>query len=198
MKDIIGLAVLTSPLFLVVPWLAVAVFVAVKTAQLPKIGVAKLAAGAVTFVLVFLLPFSDDIAGRIYLKHLCSTEARMKIYQTEVLPAEYWDVQGRPRFLAPNGFVDLKLLPNRFEWRNIDEPYIDSIIKIEKSRWQLIDTETKNVLGERITYMRHFGWLNIFSPAPNIGEGCELSRQKEQEQEQNFFLSIFKSAEPNR
>jgi len=198
MKDIIGLAVLTSPLFLVVPWLMVAVFVAMKAAQVPKFRATKLTAGAATLVVVFLLPFSDDIAGRIYLKHLCSTEAGVKVYQTEVLPAEYWDAQGRPRFLAANGFVDLKLLPNRFEWRNKDEPYVNTIINIEKSRWQLIDTETKNILGERITYMRHFGWLNIFSPAPNIGEGCELSRQKEQEQEQSFFLSIFKSSTPNR
>jgi hypothetical protein len=152
---------------------------------------------AVTSVFV-LIPTGDVIVGRIYLNHLCSTETGVKIYQTVELPAEYWDEQGRPKFFAANGFVDMKLLPNRYQWHNLDEPYVDSVIKIEKWRWQLMDKETKNILGERITYMRHFGWLNLFSPAPNIGEGCELDGQNEKEQEQNFFRKIFKPAESTR
>lgn len=153
----------------------------------------------IAVALIFILiPTGDAIVGRIYLHHLCSTEAGVKVYQTVELPSEYWDAQGGPRFFAANGFVDMKLLPNRYQWHSRDEPYIDSVIKIEKWRWQLIDNETKNVLGERITYMRHFGWLNRFSPAPNIGEVCELARQKELEQEQNLFRAVFKPATSTR
>ncbi len=153
----------------------------------------------VCVALVFMLiPTWDSILGQLYLNHLCSSKAGVKVYQTVKLPAEYWDGEMRPRFIAANGFVDMKLLPARYKWQNFEESYIDSVIKIEKWRWQLINTETKNVLGERITYMRHFGWLNRFSPAPNIGEGCELSRSQEQEQEQNFFRGIFKPATSTR
>lgn len=151
----------------------------------------------VTLVFV-LIPTWDSILGQLYLNNLCSTEAGVKVYQTVELPAEYWDAQGAPRFIAKNGFVDMKLLPARYQWHSIDESYIDSVIKIEKWRWQLIDVEAQKVLGERVAYMRHFGWFNRFSPAPNIGEGCELSRDQEQVQEQNFFRAIFKPATSTR
>jgi hypothetical protein len=156
-----------------------------------------------TVVLGYFGLFADEIAGRIYLSHLCTTEAGVKVYQTVELPREYWDEKGKPKYLGANGFVDMKLLPNRFEWRNVDKPYIDSVIKIEKWRWKLVDKETKNVLGEKITFVRHYGWLNQFSPASTVGESCrdlggesnreELAR-KEREQEQKFFHEILKPA----
>ncbi|MEO6974410.1 MAG: hypothetical protein ABI144_00885 [Gallionella sp.] len=189
MKEILGLAVLTSPLFLVVPWLIVAMLVAVKVSQLTKMGVAKLAAGAGTFVLVFLLPFSDDIAGRIYLKHLCSTEAGAKVYQMEVLPAEYWDAQGQPRFINARGVLDMRVLGDRFKWQQVLEPYIGGVVKIDKWRWLLQDSSTQKTLGEKVDFLRYFGWLNNFSPAPNIGEGCPNISA---EQDKEFLLKIFK------
>lgn len=161
----------------------------------------------IAIAILILIPTGDSIIGHLYLNHLCSTEAGVKVYQTVELPVEYWDGQGKPRFLAANGFVDMKLLPNKFEWRKVDEPYVNSVIKIGKWRWQLMDKETQNVLGEKITYMRHFGWLNRFSPAPNIGESCrdlggEFNRdallRKEREQDQMFFLGIFKPAASTR
>ncbi|MBI4937115.1 MAG: hypothetical protein HY846_02640 [Nitrosomonadales bacterium] len=209
MDTILGLAVLTSPLFLIIAWLPISIWLARNLVKWIgfRNGAVSLVAGLLGFVLVFMLPFADEIAGQLYLNHLCSTEAGVKVYQTVELPAEYWDGRGRPRFIAPNGFVDMKLLPNRFEWRNVDEPYIDSVIKVKKSRWQFIDKESRVILGERISYMRYFGWLNRFSPAPNIGEGCrnlggEFNRnellRKEREQDQMFFLGVFKPATSTR
>lgn len=203
MGPFIGFLVLLGPLVFVVLWLPFCLWIARNVAKRFTGSGARWASGAAAFFVALLLPFADSIAGRIYFNHLCSTEAGVKVYQTVELPAEYWDAQGKPRFLAANGFVDMKLLPNRFEWRNVDEPYVDSPIKIEKSRWKLIDKETQNILGERITYMRHFGWLNRFSAVPNIGESCrdsagEFNRnellRKEREQDQMFFLGIFKPA----
>ena len=207
LNELLGFAVLTGPLWLILILLPIAIWIAVKAAKRFDRRSAKIAVGLLVLLLIFFVPFSDEIAGRIYLNNLCATEPRVKVYQTVELPAEYWDEQGKPRFLGSNGFVDMKLLPNRFGWHNIDEPYIDSVIKIEKWRWQLMDKETPNILGERITYMRHFGWINRFSPAPNIGEGCrdlggEFNRdelfRKEREQEQMFFRDIFKPATSTR
>jgi len=195
LNELLGFAVLTGPLWLILILLPIAIWVAVKVAKRFKRGSAKLGIGLLVFLLVFLAPFGDEIAGSVYLSHLCATEAGTKVYRTVELPAEYWDEQGKPKYLAANGFVDMKLLPNRFGWRNVDEPYVDSAIKIEKWRWQLMDKETQTVLGEKITYMRHFGWINRFSPAPNIGEDCRyLGGQKERDQEQKFFGDIFKPA----
>lgn len=206
--ELLGLAVLTGPLWLILILLPVSIWIVVKVAKCMKLGgSAKLGIGLLVFLLVFFVPFGDEIAGRIYLSHLCSTKARMKVFQTVELPPEYWDEEGRPKYLGPYGFVDMKLLPNRFEWRNIDEPYLDSVIKIEKWRSQLLDKKTQTVLGERITYMRHFGWMNRFSPAPNIGESCrelegesnrEKLAQEEREQEQQFFRGILKPTTSKR
>ena len=203
LNELLGFVVLTGPLFLVLAWLPVCIWIAVKVAKRFLRRGVKLGIGLLVFLLVFLVPFADEIAGKIYLSHLCATEARVKVYQTIELPAEYWDERGRARYLASNGFVDMKLLPNRFEWRNVDEPYVDSVIKIEKWRWELVDKETQIVLGEKITYMRRFGWVNRFSPSPNIGESCrdlggESNREelfrREREQEQKFFREILKPA----
>ncbi|NJD69637.1 MAG: hypothetical protein FIA90_13505 [candidate division NC10 bacterium] len=196
LNALLGFTVLTGPLWLIIVVLAIAIWVAVKVARrVGGGGATKMAVGVLVFLGVFFVPFADEMAGRIYLNYLCATEAGVKVYQTVELPAEYWDEQGKPRYLASNGFVDMKLLPNRFAWHKVNEAYIDSVIKIEKWRWQLMDKETQTVLGERITYMRYFGWINHFSPAPNIGEGCRyLGGQKERQQEQDFFRDILKSA----
>lgn len=201
LNELLGFAVLTGPLWLILILLSIAIWIAVKVAKRFKRGSARLGIGLLVFLLVFLVPFGDEIAGRIYLSHLCASDAGVKVYKTVELPAEFWDERGRARYLGTNGFVDMKLLPNRFEWHKVAEPYIDRVIKIEQWRWQLIDKETQNVLGERITYMRHFGWLNRFSPASTIGESCrnlggEFERdgllKKEREQEQMFFRDILK------
>jgi hypothetical protein len=132
MKDIIGLAVLTSPLFLIVLWLPVAVFVAAKLSRRPKNGAAKLVMGVSTFVLVFFLPFADEIAGQIYFNHLCSSEAGAKVYQTVELPAEYWDEDGKPRFINARGIIDRGVLGGRFQWQQVREPYVSGLVKIDR------------------------------------------------------------------
>ncbi len=197
--ELLGFAVLTGPLWLILILLPVSIWIAVKVARRFKQRGTKIGVGLLVFLLIFFVPFVDEIVGRIYLSHLCATEAGAKVYQTVELPTEYWDERGNPKYRGANGFVDMKLLPNRFKWHNIDEPYIDSVIKIRKRRWQLLDMETKTVLGERITYMRHFGWINRFSPAPNVGEGCKYSgSQEDREQEQKFFSDIFRPVISNR
>lgn len=207
LNELPGFAVLAGPLWLILILLPVAIWIATKVVKRFHGRGIKIAVGLSVFLVLVLLPFSDEIAGRFYLSHLCAAGPGVKVYKMVELPAEYWDERGRPRYLAANGFVDMKLLPNRFKWHLVREPYIDSVIRIEKWRSQLVDTETNNVLGEKITYMRHFGWINHFSPAPNIGESCrDLGRQfnrdqlfrKEREQEQTLFRDVLKPEKTSR
>ena len=100
MKSILGLIVMTSPLFLIVLWvplcIALAVWVGrkfIRTGLLVKISICSL-----IFLILLILPIADEIAGRIYFNHLCETEAGVKVYKTIELPAKYWDDEGKPTF----------------------------------------------------------------------------------------------------
>lgn len=191
-KGIIGLAVLSSPLWLMMIVVPVSILTALVVARrFKKLGV-RIAAGSIVLLAFVLLLFGDEIAGRMYLSHLCATEAGVRVYQRAELPLGQWDEDGRPRYIARNGFVDMKLLPGKYKWHKIEEPFVTSVIRIRKWRWQLIDTETNVVLGEKITFMRDYGWLNRLSVAPNIGESCAyLGQDKEREREQELFSNIF-------
>ena len=73
LNELLGFVVLTGPLFLILAWLPVCIWIAVKVAKrFPRRG-AKLAGGLGIFLLLFFLPFADEVAGRIYLNRLCAT-----------------------------------------------------------------------------------------------------------------------------
>lgn len=190
--EILGFIVLSMPLLLIVAWLIVSVLIAMSQRSRFKSGIGRKVKTFVLFSLVFLVPFGDEITGRLYHSYICSTEAGYEAFKAVELTIDYWDKEGRPRYLASNGFVDMSLLPDRFKWRRINEPYIDIFITIRKWRWQLIDNTTQVVLGERVTYMREYGWINSFSPTPNIGKGCEFDVLKARQQERDFFAKIIR------
>lgn len=193
MNELGGFIVLSGSLFPLLIWFFVSIIVARLLSRLFKPGAVRLFGGIGLFVLIFVFPLADEVVGKAYFRYLCNARVGEKVYHTATLPGQLWDEQGRAQYLATNGYVDMSKLPSKYEWRSIDEPYIDTIIRISKRRWQLVDATTQTVLGERISYMRYFGWLNRFSPAPNVGETCPLQKEeKRKEQEQNFFAEIFK------
>lgn len=206
LNDLLGLLVLTSPLWLILLYLIVGVWVAFIVARRFKSGGGKLAAVVGVFAPIFLVLFGDELAGRTYLNYLCANKAEEKVYHSVELPSAFWDEQGKPTFLAPNGFVDMALLPKRFEWQKISRPYIDVIVSIDEWRWQLVDKREQMLLGEEILYMRQFGWVRRnFSTAPNIGVSCREIRanagprgkadlEGKRVREQDFFSKIFRPA----
>ena len=199
LNELLGFVVLTSPLWLILILILVCAVIAYVIARQFKTYKVRMVAGVISFLLVFMVPFGDEIVGKIYLSYLCSTKGGYVAYKAVELQADYWNKDGLPKYISESGYVDLKLLPKRFVWRKISEPYINFLIIIEKWRWQLIDKETKDVLGERISYMRHYGWLSHFSIAPNIGEGCRYMGNKEDRlKEQEFYRDIFKPAKLTR
>lgn len=159
--------------------------------------------------LFVLIPTWDIIPGKLYFNHLCATEAGVKVYRTVELPAEYWDAQGKAKFLSNRGIVDIAMLGNRFQWNKVGEPQINWLsLRIDKDRWQLTDKQTEMVLGEKISFTRYFGWLSRFSQAPNVAESCrnlwieqygrEVSFRKENSEEMAFSMSIFKQTTPSK
>jgi hypothetical protein len=159
-------------LILGVIYLTVAFFTIRWLMRIPKKGKHK-ALVAVTGIVVFLLiPTWDEILGRIYLRHLCATKAGVKVYKTVELPAEYWDENEQPIFMNSRGVLDMEILGDRLEWRRQKTLCVKHLIKIEKDQWILYDKQLQRKLAEKISFTRYFGWINKFSPAPNVAESC--------------------------
>lgn len=167
LNELLGFVVLTGPLFLILAWLPVCIWIAVKVAKRFQHGRTKLACGAGIFALAFFAPFADEITGHLYFNHLCSTEAGVKVYQTVELPAEYWDEQGRAKFLKPNGDLDKTILGNRFSEPAVKKPYSD-VFGIDEYHQQVVDSSTHQILGEVIIFMHWGGWVSRnLNPSPS-------------------------------
>jgi len=192
MNQLIGFAVLTGPLFLIVLWVPICIGLGIWVGRkfIKKGTPVKVAGGVLVFLVALILPVSDEIAGRIYFNHLCKTEAGVKVYQTIELPTKYWDKDGKPKFLNSRGVWDKSILGDRFEWKRETEPVVSNFIRIERKKWVFHDNKNHQNLGEMIDFMRYFGWLNAFSPAPNVGEGCKNMWEGESSQ-RNFMLQVF-------
>jgi len=159
LKALLSFAVLTSPLWLILILLPVALWIAVKIAKRFKPVAVRLVWGLGVFLLIFFLPFADEIAGRIYFNHLCATEAGVKVYQMVELPAEYWDEHGKAMFFKENGDLNRAVLGDRFDEPMLTKPY-SSIFRINERHQQLIDNNTHEVLGEVINFMYWGGWIS--------------------------------------
>jgi hypothetical protein len=190
MKQILGFAVLTGPLFLIVLWVPVCLVLAFLVGKkfIKKSLTLKITGGFAVFLIALLLPVSDEIAGRIYFNHLCETEAGVKVYQTIELPAEYWDEGGKPKFLKSNADLDKSVIEG-FEagWaKDIKFAYSS----MDESHAVLTDVRNSKILGEVVTYIYWGGWLiRNFSPH-NTGQSC--GQIQGVDFWRDFYLSVFK------
>ena len=69
-NGLFGLAVLSSPLWLIIILLFVTIFVAIKLAKHFKGVSARIGVSAGVFMLVFVVLFGDEIIGKLYFEHL--------------------------------------------------------------------------------------------------------------------------------
>lgn len=178
LNELLGFVVLTGPLFLIIAWLPVCIWAAVKVAKRFKRGSAKLASGLGVFVLAFLVPFADEIAGHLYLSYLCTTEAGVKVYQTVELPAEYWDEGGKPKLRTfksniPGIIALVGTIEPFFEESSFTEPY-SPLFHVEKAGFRLREINSKRTVGEVIYFRYWGGWLaRNFSP-DHSATSCDL------------------------
>jgi len=192
MKAIFGLLVLTGPLFIVVLWLPLCWWIARKTSKRFASGGTRWASGAATFVVVFLLPFADSIVGHIYLKHLCSTEAGVKVYQSMELPAEYWDENGKPRFFNKYDRFDHKLMGSKIDGFGGRVERYSSVFAINKHTSPIKERGSQKILAEVSTFHFWGGWVSRnFSPS-NAATSCEFMDAPDFDR--NFYGQLFKPA----
>lgn len=196
MSELLGFAVLTSPLWLILILLALGIWAAFKVGKRFKPRGAKLAVGVGIVALVFLVLFGDEIAGRVYLNHLCANEAGVKVYHTVELPAEYWDEAGRPRFFNQYGNL------NRDFWmKELDESggkveRSSTIFAIDKSTSLVKGRPSQKVLAEITTYRYWGGWVRRnFSPH-NTANSCEFIHNPNFSR--SFYGRLFKPANSSK
>jgi len=184
MKQLLGFAVLTSPLFLIVIWVPVCIGLGIWVGRkfIKKGAPVKVAGGVLVFLIALILPISDEIAGRIYFNHLCKTEAGVKVYQTIALPARYWDKDGEPKFYVNRYDKDkLRFIFSKGEmvtspkfkytWLDAHEhiPF-----HVEKDVLKISIQPSGVVLGE-YTILRYWGgWMRRNLSAHNSAMGCSL------------------------
>lgn len=190
MGPFIGFLVLLGPLVFVVLWLPLCLWIARKVAKRFTGGGARWASGVAAFLVVFILPFADGIAGQIYFNHLCSTEAGVKVYQMVELPAEYWDGEGKPKFYdEKNG--NLRLPPDSVKWVSRTEKYP---LNLEKNISEMKEINTGKILNERVLFTYWGGWVaRSFSPH-NTATSCGSDVKAYT----SYVMQIFKPATSTR
>ena len=129
------------------------------------------------FLLAFLfyLPVGwDVILGRAYFYYLCSKDGGVHIYQTVELGQEYWSKDGSPKFYAEKWPFDNTILGRRYVFERPDDRYTTKrIFKIVKYTRAIIDTATKQVMGEWVTYENFGGWvMNTGTPFGYSSSPC--------------------------
>lgn len=174
LNELLGFAVLTGPLWLILILLPIAIWTAVKAAKRFERRGIKIAVGLLVFLLVFFVPFADEIAGRIYLNHLCATEAGVTVYQTVELPAEYWDTDGKPKFYdEKNGNFYLEAY--RVEYKT---GVYSSFFHVDNAGYKRVEKQSGQVLGEVTDFMYWGGWMRRNLSPHNTANGCENRRQR--------------------
>ncbi len=143
----------------------------------------------IAIAILALIPMGDEVVGRITHSYLCSAEAGVKVYETAELPADYWDKDGRARFLKPNGDLDKPVLQNRFDEPAVKKTY-SYVFGIDEYRQQVVDNSTRKTLGEVINFMYWGGWVSRnLSPHPSAVDCKELHGNMFWN---NFYSSLFK------
>ncbi len=170
MDAILGFAVLSGPLWLILILLPVSIWIAIRTAKRFKQRGAKFARVITIFFVVFFVPFADEIAGKVYFSYLCVTQARVKVYQTIELPAEYWDEQGRAKFIdeRAGGF----LLGNEYPPEYKTGLY-STFFHVTNAGYKRVDKQSGQVLGEVTDFMYWGGWIRRNLSPSNTATSCE-------------------------
>lgn len=172
--------VLSGPLFLIIIWLPVSVWAATTVSKRYTRGSLKrkFSIGVLLFVAIFLVPFADGIAGRIYFNYLCATKAGVKVYQTVELPAEYWDEEGRPRLKTfrsdTPGVINLVGIREPiFQQIGFTEDY-SNIFHIDRTGFRLREIFSDNIFSEIIHYRYWGGWITRNFSLNNSAVSCEM------------------------
>jgi len=203
MESLLGFIVLTGPLFLIVLWVPASIALAfwVGRKMVSKSRWLKVISGLAIFLFTLLLPVTDFIVDRAYIKYLCENKQTVQVFHSLALPVEFRDENDQQLLINSIGRIDYRLLGQLFEWDMKDEVYPSILAKIHKRTWLFIDKRNNKPLAEKVSFHSDGGWIECFSPAPGRGASCrsiELNKYGENEyfrqvdtKERYLFSEIF-------
>lgn len=128
----------------------------------------------ISIAIFALIPTWNEILGKTYFYYLCSTRGGIKIEKTIELPREYWDADGRPKFITNNGRIEEKQLDTFLKFETHSEDESQSMLNIRKTTKSVIEKKSGQVAGT-YTYFIHFShgliYGTVFHPT---GKHCPI------------------------
>lgn len=172
-NEILGFVTLAAPLWLILILLIIGVGAATVVVRRVAGHKLKLVIGILLAALIVVLPFADELAGRLILSDLCNSEAGISVYETVVLPSKYWDAEGKPTFERRDGSIDKAILPGYSS--TVTNQRIDGLFPIFRFRYAYRQERNNKILGEFVDFRFPGGWIaRNLSIAPASGASCEL------------------------
>jgi hypothetical protein len=184
MSELLGFIVLAGPLIPILIWLVVCILLVIFLIKSAGSGIHRASIKSLVFLMIFLLPFSDEIVGQVYFNSLCKADAGYKVHQTVVLPEEYWGADGAPTFIEHNGNYHMAdMYPIKYRTGTYS-----SVFNIDDSGYSIVNLETGEELGIAKEYMYWGGWLKRnFSPH-NTAKSCKGVKERFITLMQNVFI----------
>ena len=106
-----------------------------------------------TIAIFVLIPTWDIIPGWLYFKHLCDTQAEIKVFKTVEIGKEYFLVNGQP---------DGQKLGNQYVGTFSFDKEFSPLFHIAKEESVLQDKQTGEMLGATKDFAYRGGWLTRF------------------------------------
>ncbi len=168
-SELLGFAVRSGLLWLILMFIPIAIWIAMIVARRIGRGSVGNIVGALVFLILCLVPFADEIAGRTYFSYLCADKAGVKVYQAVELGGEYWDERGKARFYDDgNGDFHMEGYRIKHKTKAYSFPFY-----IDHAGYERVSEKSGIVLGEVINFRYWGGWMRRkFSPN-NTGTACD-------------------------
>lgn len=147
-------------------YVLLAIAVTALVAWLTRPRVVKWIAATLTFLAFWLFGHIDDFLGAREHRELCRKEAGVKVYKKANLPPEFYNPDGTPNFMRPDGpdwsrlegFVRLEL--------HKTENYPAKHLRTDKFTTQIVEVQSGEVLAQKVDLA---AWPSPF--IPSIGQG---------------------------
>jgi hypothetical protein len=192
MDELLGFVVLTGPLLPILVWLAASVLLAIFTVKPAGSIIRRTFIKLLAFLLIVLLPFTDEMVGRVYFDYLCETDAGFKVYEAVVLPEKYWDEDGNLKIFNEEGYLDREFWIDRIDESGGRLERYSSIFNIEKDISTVVYKNDHVLLGDITTFRFWGGWIRQMFSSNNVADSCQFINNPKFSRE--FYGSFFKPA----
>jgi hypothetical protein len=130
-------------------------------ARLVRPGIVRWIAATLTLMGFWLFGHVDDFLGAQEHRELCEREAGVKVYKKAELPPEFYNADGTPNFIGPDG-PDWSRLEGYVQSRGNDKINLKTgHLRTDRRVEQIVDIRNGEVLAEKTDFA---AWPSPFIP----------------------------------